>query len=206
MEPIWRKNLTRLMDLRGVKKKHIGPLAGMNERLGYDLYNPDANPQIKTLEAVARIFGVNVIELISDEATYTQRIPIVGAVSAGETWVAANDHLGELEMSIPGGEAIAVEVRGDSMRNYYRNGDVLIGMKCFAGNVAPLVGLDCIVETEDGGRYVKFLQASPMRGRFNLRSHNAEWPDIQAAKVVWAAPVQWIKRHQGKERPTRPVQ
>jgi phage repressor protein C with HTH and peptisase S24 domain len=76
----------------------------------------------------------------------------------------------------------------------YRPGDVLIGPKRVGQGIARLIGRDSIVQTEKGDRYVKILNKSPLRNHYNLRSYNLTSKDIEAVRLAWAAPIEWIKR------------
>lgn len=76
----------------------------------------------------------------------------------------------------------------------YRSGDILVGVKHAGRTAHNLIGLDCIVETDTGERYVKFLSKSTQKGRFNLRSYNPANRDIEDVRIAWVAPVMFIKR------------
>lgn len=82
------------------------------------------------------------------------------------------------------------------MAPVYREGDLLIGAKRTGKSADNLLGLDCIVVTEDGERYVKFLARGTARGAFNLRSYNPAHKDIENVRLSWAAPILWVKRSQ----------
>jgi hypothetical protein len=47
---------------------------------------------------------------------------------------------------------------------------------------------------EQGDRYVKVLHKKPLRNHYNLRSFNVTNKDIEAVRLAWAAPIEWIKR------------
>lgn len=59
---------------------------------------------------------------------------------------------------------------------------------------AEYIGRDCIIETADGQRLLKYVHPGSMRGRVTLRSYNIAQPDMVNVSITWAAPVQWIKR------------
>lgn len=195
MEPMWRTQLRRLMKERNINAKQLGKAIGRNERLIYDwLVKTDA-PRIDLLERAADALGVTLPELVSGEPHERQLVPVAGIVTAGDGWSVYDDGGHDpIPLAVSGGEAVAVEVRGDSMLNYYKNGDILIGIKKLGRSLTELIGRDCIIETSDGKRLLKFVQKGSMKDRFNLRSHNIEHPDIQNAELKWAAPVEWIKR------------
>ena len=192
MEPTWRKNLRLMMKERGVSAKELGRRIGRNERLIYDWLSKTDGPRIDTLELASEALGITLTELVSDETATRQTIKISGIVTAGDGWTITDDaNLGSIVMEVCG-EAVAVEVTGDSMVNYYRHGDILIGVKRYSPN--EYIGRDCIIETADGQRLLKYVHPGSMRGRVTLRSYNIAQPDMVNVSITWAAPVQWIKR------------
>lgn len=202
MAPAWRRKLKEELDLRGISRKELTRAVGnqrgrsKNDRLVYDLLDGTDNPRIGTLEAVAKALGKPVSWFFEDDGVSPPQVPILGAVSAGEGWMVYTDNLGELEFAPSAGDVIAVLVKGSSMVPTYRDGDVLIGIRRPGDSASKLVGMDCIIETETDERYVKYLQKSTMKGRFNLRSYNPSHKDIENVRLRWAAAIEWIKRNQ----------
>ena len=194
MEPAWRTRMRQLMADRNVNPKELSRLTGMNERLVYDLLQKTTNPRIETLSAVASALGVSVAQLRDGIDPDIATVPIIGRLTDGERWSMLEDDAQLIEFKLSSGEPVAIEVAGDSMAPVYRSGDYLIGVKVSGGSAHNLIGVDCIVETEDGGRHVKYLARAPMRGRFNLRSYNPTTPDIENVRVTWVAHVQWVRR------------
>mgnify|MGYP000373108739 CR=1 FL=1 len=125
-------------------------------------------------------------------------MPIVGFVSAGEGWTPfdGDGPVDEVDIAVAEGPAVALVVRGTSMVPAYRDGDVLIGTKRPTQNLVRLIGMDCIIETRRGERYVKFLSRGSIRGRYNLKSYNPAHTDIENADVAWAAPITFVLRAQ----------
>lgn len=123
-------------------------------------------------------------------------VPVIGIVSAGEGWIAADgarfDPI-EFALSDPG-ETIGIEVRGDSMKPVYRNGDLLICRMHEGRNFDNLVGLDCVVCTTEGVGYIKILRRGSRPFRYNLKSYDPHVDDVENVQLKWAAPVVWIKR------------
>ena len=191
------------MEERGLNMKELSVAAGLNETAVSDLLrrkNREINPKVTTLKALADTLNVSLEELYLGEKGSFPTIPVVGVVSAGDGWVPTHDdghHAIEIvDLKLDPGEAVAIEIRGDSMAPVFRNGDMLIGSKRSGASADNLIGLDCIVETDDGRRFVKFLTRGRIRGRFNLRSYNPAHSDIEDVKLAWAAPILWVRRHQ----------
>lgn len=119
-------------------------------------------------------------------------VPLVGMVGAGAEVFAIDDG-GSLEDIEPppgvGPDAVAVEVRGDSMYPRYMEGDLLI-----YDAHAPLSkadGQECVVALADGRRFVKIVRGEA-NGRATLESFNA--PPMRNMELMWAAPISWVKR------------
>lgn len=192
----WRKTIVQLMRERGLNMKQLSRLAGRGETFVRDVLDYEKDPRLSNVIALADALGVSVGQLIVGDQPDFQSIPIIGRVAAGEGWNAVNDRLGEIELRVEGGEPVALEVSGDSMKPVYRNGDLLIGAKRAGTTADNLIGLDCIVLTEDGDKYVKFLARGSVRGRFHLRSYNPAQKDVENVKLAWAAPIIWVRRTQ----------
>lgn len=184
------------MDAAGFNPKSLSLAAGHGETFIRDVL-AGTSPSADKLLSVCEKLGVTVAYILEGEAPTFQRVHVIGNAAVGESWTPYAESGGaesDVEMRLDGGEAIAVEVQGDSMSPAYRDRDILIGAKSLGKNVDNLIGLDCIVMTEDGQRYIKILQRGAMRGTFNLRSLIPGKQDIEGVKVIWAAPVTWIKR------------
>lgn len=192
----WRKTIVHLMRERGLNMKQLSRLAGRGETFVRDVLDYEKYPRLSNVIALADALGVSVGQLIVGDQPDFQSIPIIGRVAAGEGWNAVNDRLGEIELRVEGGEPVALEVSGDSMKPVYRNGDLLIGAKRAGTTADNLIGLDCIVLTEDGDKYVKFLARGSVRGKFHLRSYNPAQKDVENVKLAWAAPIIWVRRTQ----------
>lgn len=192
----WQHNLEALMVARGFNMKSLSLAAGLGETFVRDSLRRNRKPLMPNLEKLADTLGVSVAELLGEDKPY-QVLPITGAVSAGESWVAFDDVIGELDMRADDGEAIVLEVRGNSMWPAYRDRDVLIGVKRYGRQLDSLSGQDCIVLTKAGERYLKFVAKALRFGRVNLKSYNPAFADIENVELEWAAPVIWVRRHQG---------
>lgn len=192
-QPGWRRRLAELMRRHAIEKRPLARMAGLNERAIGQVMEKTDNPGIETMAKIARVLGVTVGYLYDGELRDRQRVRIVGCVSAGEAWMVYDDDLDEIEMAVNALEPVGVEVRGDSMAPAYRDGDILIGGRKLM-NLQELVGCDCIVELTDGRRFVKYVSKGRVRGRFNLRSYNPAYPDIEDVEIEWAAPIAWICR------------
>lgn len=119
-------------------------------------------------------------------------VPLVGYIGAGAEVYAIDDGGALDEIEAPpgiGSDAVAVQVRGESMWPRYSEGDILI-----YDNHASLNSLhnrECIVALPDGRKFVKTLRPA-REGAYDLESYNA--PPIRDVQVEWAAEIKWVKR------------
>jgi phage repressor protein C with HTH and peptisase S24 domain len=125
------------------------------------------------------------------------RIPVVGRVAAGESFLPFDDNpLGsgydEIEFTLDDADPIAIEVRGESMLPVYRPGDYLLCSRRRGVEIQHCIGKDCVVKTDQGEGYVKKLMNGSQSGTFTLISYNA--PPIENVRLLWAAPIIWVKR------------
>lgn len=196
MDDLWRERLIERMVALGFNRKTLSLASGHGETFVRDLLKGHS-PTVDKLLSVCETLGVTVAYILDGEAPTFQRVHVIGQSASAENWAPFEEGgatLTDVELRLNGGEAIAVEIRGDFMSPAYRNGDVLIGAKSIGRNVDNLIGLDCIVMTENGHHYIKILQRGVARGTFTLRSLVPGRPDVEGVKVAWAAPITWIKR------------
>ena len=125
------------------------------------------------------------------------RIPVVGRVAAGESFLPFDDNpLGsgydEIEFTLDDADPIAIEVRGESMLPVYRPGDYLLCSRRRGVEIQQCLNKDCVVKTDQGEGYVKKLMNGATPGTFTLLSYNAS--PIENVRLLWAAPIIWVKR------------
>jgi phage repressor protein C with HTH and peptisase S24 domain len=133
--------------------------------------------------------------LLEGEAAVAQAIKVLGSTADKEAWAppTKNGKRDDVLMHVEG-EPVGVLVSDDSMAPAYRRGDLLIGVRQAPSSSDNIIGVDCIVMTEDGQGLIKFLARGDARGRFNLRSYNPATGDLKNVRLSWIAPISWVKR------------
>jgi len=145
----------------------------------------------------ARAFGVSAAWLLTGEGDGRPGVPIVAYVGAGAQVWPIDDHAaggGMDEVEAPPGageDAVALIVRGDSMRPAYYDGDVIIYERQSATPVHAL-GRECVVKLADGRVFIKVVHQGSRADAFTLSSHNAD-PMIDVL-IEWAAPIAWVDK------------
>ena len=179
--------------------KQLSLSAGLGETAVRDMLTKVASPRIDTVMAIADELGLTLTELMEGRKLVRREVPIIGTIETAETWVPADvSHLQHItiDVDISGGAMLAVKLNTNAMAPAYRAGDVLIGAKLPepAQRLSEIIGVDCIIETVDGQRLVKFVARSPARQRVTLKSFNPTTPDLESVALAWAAPISVIIR------------
>ena len=122
-------------------------------------------------------------------------VKLMGYIGAGaeiepEHEQVPSEGLDEIELPPPvttgGIDAVAFEVRGDSMWPKYEAGDLII---CSSGprNPDDFLRQFVAVRTNNGHRYLKRLRPGSRRGLYTLESFNGE--PIENVKIAWIGEV-----------------
>ncbi len=183
--------------------KHAGDLPQaelarrLTERLGRSIDRAAVNKMTKPggrgiaadeLLAIAEITGY---PAPTPRRTRAATSHALGYVGAGSEIVPIDDHAqgaGLEEVDLPPGvpaDSALVIVRGDSMYPRYFDNEYLF-YKEYQGDIADLVGQECVVQLEDGRTFVKVLRRG-QGGKFNLESFNG--PTLENQAVSRAGPV-----------------
>lgn len=165
-------------------------------------------------ERYASFFRVPLAWLLTGDGPPPEQIsanivPVLGGISAGGTFdssaeqIEHGEPLYEIELPISvGPDAIAFEIKGESMWPRYDAGDVIV---CFRRSIDPetMLGFEAAVGTPDGTRYLKRLIRGAERGLYTLESHNA--PPIRDVELDWVSDVGAVVRAHQVRRITRQV-
>lgn len=155
-------------------------------------------PTGENLERIAELAKTTIDQLlgVSELAGGSNAIPVVGYVGAGAEVFPFDDYPKGEGMDVverPAevtGDAVAVEVRGDSLFPTAENGWRLI----YAGEQTVLeedvINRLCVVKLLDGRVLVKRVTRGSRPQRYHLVSTNA--PMIEDAEIMWAARVKAI--------------
>jgi len=149
----------------------------------------------KSAERYARAFRCSPEWLLFGSGERELQIPLIGEVGAGAEVRYHDDHAkggGVETVDAPpeaDPDAVAVRVKGWSMYPAHWPGDVIYYNQQ-AADPRKLIGLPCVVETQDGRQFVKVLENGSAPGVFNLSSFNE--PPLRDVRITWCAPIQWV--------------
>lgn len=192
----WRGRLRELMKARNIGMKPLSLKAGRSETYVRDILQRGFLPTVDGLASVAEALGVSVASILGESSLADPvMVAIIGSTSVGDTWT-EDIGAGSIPLGVPpdrAGDMVAVRIEGKSMAPVYRDGDTIMGARVSGNALSECLGVDCIVETIDGDRFIRTVTAGA-RGRFRLRSLDPSEPDIEDVRIRWAAPIEWIRR------------
>lgn len=170
-------------------------------RVPYQTYKKAMNGERPTLApkwlwAISNYHSANLEWLMFDASPMRdQAVKVEGIISAGQQIVPIEDNDRYESAVLISDEAVAYEVRGDSMYPLAREGDIAY----FAKHPAPpetLIGRECIVTLQDNRMFFKILERGDKPGRYNLESLNA--PPIRDVEIVAAGEFLAVRRQRNR--------
>jgi len=194
----WHLRLGDHLQRKGWSQVEFSDRAGVSvDSVRKYLRGDVAQPRGDSLAKLANCLGVHLLWLRDGIGPEISRIPVVGYIGAGESFVPIDDlapGAGHeyIEMDLAGADPIAVEVRGNSMLPVYRPGDSLLCSRMRGADLNECYGLDCVVLTASGEGYVKSIVRGSEPGTYTLVSYNDR--PIENVRLVWAAPIVWVRR------------
>ena len=194
----WSKRLWKALSWKGWSQRELARRAGLDEQKVYKyLQGKVDQPRGDTLLRLADTLGVTESWLRYEVGPAVTNIPVVGRLAAGESFVPFDDApmgggFEELEFNLVDPDPIAVEVRGESMLPVYRPGDYLICSRRRGADMQEALNKDCVVRTSENEGYIKKLVQGSRANTYTLVSYNAA--PIENQKLLWAAPIVWVKR------------
>jgi len=101
-------------------------------------------------------------------------------------------------------KGIDLLINDDAMQPYFYSGDYVAGIKRINHEIQNLVGLNCIIETDDNQILLRQLEMGARKNHYNLTCLNSDTnaSSLQNIKIKSAAQVIWIRREE-LSSPTR---
>jgi phage repressor protein C with HTH and peptisase S24 domain len=178
--------IKELAEKRGVKLYQIADAIGMDQGGFSRMVNGTRRTNSDVLTAVAKYLSVSIGELFE-----TPKIPVVGYIGAGAVVIPIDDYeKGDAFDHIePDGyyspNAVAVIVRGESMYDRYRDGDVLIYDEQRTDIESFIGRRECVVKLADDRIMIKRVTRGSEDGLYTLISFNH--PPIEDVALQWCA-------------------
>lgn len=166
---------------------------GLNPTTYYHHENGHRDISRDAAELYAKLLRIPAGALLYGELHPGQRVAIVGRIGAGgkAEAVAENNHV-----AWPDAERfVAHEVSDTDLYPAYRPGDVIfhLPLRSYSDReLALLHGLECLVDLDSGGRYLRQISVQA-DGRVTLIAYQA--PPILNQRLRAAAPVEMVRRY-----------
>jgi hypothetical protein len=169
--------------------------AGLKQQSHLNRILAGTDPSLTVANRLARAVGWDLTQLNDGDVYSKPEVLLTGYVGGADMWQEASRATAKrIPLDILAKDLVAVEVTTNEWAPRYAAGDILCGTKALSANLHNLLGRDCIVETNDGTRMVKYLTRSSIKGRVTLRSFLPSRDDITDAKIAWAAPIELVIR------------
>lgn len=167
-------------------------------------------PSFYSVEKLFERLGINLTYSFDDDLpSPPSRVPMLGFIAAGggddkddttRAFMAADTESAESVAAPPmmkkAGSAFCLEVRGNSMRPAYNDGDRLFfyADDPLRNQRERLIGRHCAVRLTSNELYVKRLARadSGKSGEWNLESLNPAWPVMVNQQIEEALPVRFV--------------
>jgi repressor LexA len=192
------KTIRAIRMAKGLNQTEFGKLCGVKQST-VTRWESGSVPNGEMLQKIAKI-GETTVEKLIGEADFLANpintIPVVGFVGAGAAIFpyddyARGDGLDHIERPpFIKGDAVAVEVKGDSLLPVAENGWRLVYVGDQTTIESEILNRLCVVKLEDGRTLVKRVMRGSSPGSYHLASTNA--PMIEDVAISWASPVKAI--------------
>jgi hypothetical protein len=135
--------------------------------------------QMKTLEEIKEKYGVNFSPrfrafLEKKEDAGAGKVPVIGLVALrsreDRIWPVAEDDRKQLSISVPFGNARAVELEGQDISPFLRGGMMLVYQESGSGVSRICLDQTCVVQTDDDQWHLKVVKRSDKPGYYRLES------------------------------------
>lgn len=130
---IFSKNLKRYMKINDKDRSDVSRDLEIPYSTLTDWYNGNIYPRIDKIQLLANYFGIQKADLVEENSTINNSIPILGIVKAGYNWLAEENIIGYItdEDTIKSyrknlKEYYALKITGDSMLPLLSEGDLVI--------------------------------------------------------------------------------
>lgn len=192
----WRTRLTELIQADGRSRAEIQRAAEVNTTALRDILDRGQTPSVDQLSRIAKALHTTLSYLYDGEQSISLALNISG-VTSGENGVWAEisrQKTRAIPLDLFDKDHVSIEVRGDDLSPEFRRGDIISGPKLKGPHLDNQIGRDCIVEAQDGNRYIGVLLRGSTPFKFNVRPFNLRAEEIRDVKVAWVAPIQLIIR------------
>jgi transcriptional regulator with XRE-family HTH domain len=192
----WRNRIERRIAELGLSNADVCRLAGIKSSMLTDILGvKQATPSLENAVKICRAIGLTLNDLFQSGSGHGAYASLNGAVVGAGMWSEATRSAPErVNLDVLAFDLVWLRVETSDMRPAYEAGDVVGGPKTIGRPIHNLSGSECIVETADGQRLLRFVHPDVNRDDYILRSRDPSAEDVAGVRLVWAAPVRVILR------------
>ncbi len=198
MDKHYPNRLHEIRNDRGLTIEQVAEATGLSVSYVSRLENGERNLSVKNMNLFAHALGATPSEILPQEVPRNRNVVrVMGKIGAGaeispDEEQVPPEGLYEVEtpFSLPD-DALAFEVKGESMWPRYDDGDIVI---CWSQSLVAdeVLGWEAAVKTVDGRRFLKRVLRGSEAGTYDLESHNA--PPIRSVQLAWVSSIQSVIR------------
>jgi transcriptional regulator with XRE-family HTH domain len=196
INPHWRQKLVDRIQELGMSNADVCRIAGMKSSMLSDILGAkQATPSIANALKIAQAVNFSLQDLFTSDDNQRPYATLIGSVKGAGMWEPSLLTRPEfVELDVFALDLVWLRVDSHELRPAYQMGDLLGGPKTVGRSIHNLSGTECIIETKDGTRLVRFLQPDNARDRYILRSRDPLIEDVANVQLAWVAPIRVIMR------------
>lgn len=196
MDEVRKRLISRMKEL-GMSRAELDRKAGLPSGAIRDFLDRDQTPAVDRMARIATAIGYTLGQLYDGLATIRVNLRIDGVTKGDGMWAqVAERHARIIPLTFVSEDTVSVEISEDDEAPGfgYRRGDVVSGQRTSGTGLSNHVGLECIIQTEDGRRLLGVLVAGSKAHLYNVRPLNIRNPEWRDLRIEWAAPIRVILR------------
>lgn len=191
----WRDRLQQRIDALGLTRLDVSRRAGVGPTAIRDIVDRGQTPSVENLAKIARAVGMTLTELYEGDKRVDILLRVNGVTTGQSMWAELHGrHQKVVPLTVFDDDTVGVEVSTDNLLPSYRRGDILCGPRSSGAAASNLAGLDCIIQTSDGERYIGILTLGQKPGQMDIRSFDPRQDGRRNAPIEWVAPIRLILR------------
>jgi len=191
----WLRRVEERMNELRITDAEVCRRAGLNRTFLRDLRQRKAIPSVENAEKLASALQWTPQVMLWGDPTNKLNVNVIGHAGGGEVWSLADKaRQQDLPIDFFHPDIVWITISTDEFRPRYGIGDIVGGLKVTGPNLHNMIGNDCIIETAEKKRLVRYLMSGSKRGLYALRSFLPSVDDIPDVKLSWAAPIQFVIR------------
>lgn len=191
---MWRQRYKERMHALGLSQADVLRKMGLRHQSTLKrILDDSVDPSLTIASLMASAVGWDLTQMHDGDVYSPLKIKVDGFSGVGDVWTEAPASSSKsVPLDFIAGDIVAVEITNNDWHPRYTRGDIVCGPRTVGANLHNFIGRDCIVQSADGKRYIKYLHEG-RKGLFHLSSPSGSGV-VTDVKVSWAAPIQIVLR------------